>query len=239
MNGVVPVFLTMDQCLNLDRGYLVTVNMQHIYEARRSPLAAWALFGDPHARHCLDGRGAATLFRRVTSEEAQLVQGNMLLDRWLQRADGGRLLVIGSSETAVRKVTGAYPRIDTVVDERIIRIASVAEAVTVADELAQAHSGPWNLIAIALGVPKQELLAQALQYRMAAPIYCIGGSFEILADAFPRSPRWIQAVGMEGVWRLLLEPSTKRVERLLRSYATFFALRGRAPTLGQLTGGEN
>lgn len=234
-----PLFLTMEQCLDLDRGYLVTVNMQHIYEARRSPVAAAALFGDPGARYCLDGRGAATLFKRVTLDEAPLVQGNTLLDRWLKRTDRGRLLVIGSSKAIVDKVVGRYSHIDTVTDEQIIRIASREQAMTVADALAQAHPGQWDLIAVALGVPKQELLAQALQHRLAAPIYCIGGSFEILANALPRSPRWIQAVGLEGAWRLFLEPTTKRVERLLRSYATFFALRARAPSLGQLTGQED
>jgi len=232
-----PTFFTLEQCIGLDRGYLVTVNMQHIYEAQRSPLVAAALFGDPGARHCLDGRGAATLFQRLGLADTTLVQGNVLLDQWLKRARGGRLLVIGSSRAIVRKVTDGYPSIETVVDERIVQISSTAEAQAMADEFAATHSGAWSLIAVALGVPKQELLAQALQHRFAAPIYCIGGSFEILADMFPRSPRWIQAIGLEGVWRLLIEPSGKRMERLIRSYATFFALRARAPSLRRLTGG--
>jgi exopolysaccharide biosynthesis WecB/TagA/CpsF family protein len=239
MTHKAPEFLTMEQCLAMRRGYLVTINMQHIYEGRRSRLAASALFGDNGARHCLDGRGAATLFQRTASGEMPLVQGNVLLDEWLKRATSGRLLVIWSSSAVVRKVTDAYPDIQTIVDERVVRIDSAAAALSSADELAASHPGHWDLIAIALGVPKQELLAQALQHRIAAPIYCIGGSFEILADTFPRSPNWVQAIGMEGVWRLLIEPSTKRVKRLVLSYGAFFALRARSPSLKQLTGMED
>jgi hypothetical protein len=44
---------------------------------------------------------------------------------------------------------------------------------------------------------------------------------------------------MEGVWRLLIEPSTKRVKRLVLSYGAFFALRARSPSLKQLTGMED
>lgn len=239
-----PKFLTMEQCLDLEEGYLVTINMQHVYEARRSPLAAAALFGDVGARHCLDGRGAATLFRRAASihmevmQDMELVQGNVLLGRWLKRTTKARLLVIGSSAEVVSKVTDEYPNIYTVIDERVIRIESPEDALVQADAVAVSYPGPWDLIAIALGAPKQELLAQALWHRVGVPIYCIGGSFEILADTFPRSPGWVQAIGMEGVWRLLIEPSSKRWDRLVSSYATFFALRTMAPSLGRLTGGK-
>lgn len=234
-----PNFLTMEQCLNLEEGYLITVNMQHVYEARRSPLAAAAMFDDAGARHCLDGRGAATLFQRALAASMELVQGNVLLSQWLTRTKNSRLLVIGSSAETVRKVTDKYPDLKTVVDERIIQISSLADAVTQADAILACHPGPWGLIAIALGVPKQELLAQALWHRIDAPIYCIGGSFEILADTLPRSPEWVQAIGMEGVWRLLIEPSSKRWDRLVRSYATFFVLRMMVPSLVRLTGGKD
>lgn len=233
-----PIFLSADQCLALTRGYLVTVNMQHIYEARASRLSANAIFGDAGAHHCLDGRGAAALFERAMPGVKPLVHGNVLLDHWLKRAAGGRLLVIGSSAAAVAKVMARHSLLETVVDERAIHITSTQEAERWADDLARRHLGGWSLIAVALGVPKQELLAQALQNRFVAPIFCLGGSFEILADALPRSPRWIQAVGLEGVWRLLIEPSRKRVDRLARSYAAFLALRLKSPSIPALTGGD-
>jgi N-acetylglucosaminyldiphosphoundecaprenol N-acetyl-beta-D-mannosaminyltransferase len=232
-----PVFLSERECLALDRGYLVTVNVQHIYEARASEQVSQAVFADAGARHCIDGRGAAALFGRASARsDLPLVQGNVLLRRWLKEASHVRLLVVGSNAATVRRVLADYPSVDATVDERMIRVASPSDAQSAAQEIAREHPGQWDLVALALGVPKQELLAQALQHQVAAPIYCIGGSFEILADAFPRSPAWVQAVGLEGVWRLALEPSRKRVERLFRTYATFADLYLRRASLRQLMG---
>lgn len=237
IEGMRPSFLSTEQCLAMTGGYLVTVNVQHIYEARGSRMASQALFGDPGARHCIDGRGAAALFSRVmTDARLPLVQGNVLLREWLDRAGEARLLVIGSTGAVVDKVMAGYPRVISVVDARMVDITSCEDAERWAIDIAARYPGPWDMVAIALGVPKQELLGQALQHRIPAPIYCLGGSFEILADALPRSPRWVQAIGLEGVWRLVLEPSRKRIERLLRTYATFAQLRLRNASLDQLMG---
>ena len=79
--------------------------------------------------------------------------------------------------------------------------------------------------AVALGVPKQEILAQALAYRMTnMPILCIGGSFEMIAGRHRRSPRLLQSLGLEGMWRLFIEPSRKRLWRLATSYWFFVRL---------------
>lgn len=238
MSNVRPKrFLTLEQCLSLRQGYLVTVNMQHIYESQRSRLFTEAIFRDQGAHHCLDGRGAAVLFRRAHSECFPLVQGNVLLDRWLTRARHARLLVIGSKEEFVRVVSQRYPHVSITLDDRHIAITTADDAEHWATELASRYPGPWDLIAIALGVPKQEVLAQSLQHKLVAPIYCIGGSFEILANALPRSPTIFQYLGLEGVWRLFMEPSIKRWKRLVRSYMAFIELRLREPSLERLTGG--
>lgn len=232
-----PVFLSEEECLGLRRGYLVTVNIQHIYEARGSERASRALFGNDGAHHCIDGRGAAALFGRTHSQRPlPLVQGNALLERWLAGAETARLLVIGSSTATVRHVMERYPGVEAVVDDRIVRIGSPDEAERCAGDIASAYPGPWDLVAIALGVPKQEELANALHPLLDAPIFCIGGSFEILANAFPRSPSWIQAIGLEGMWRLALEPSRKRIERLFRTYWTFAHLYFRRASVEQLMG---
>ena len=233
-------FLSLEQCLGLRRGYLVTVNMQHIYEARRSTFVSDAIFHDPGAHHCLDGRGAVGLFRRIIPGDLPLVQGNVVIERWLMEAGAARLLVIGSNQSIVRQVAEQYPDVVLIVDDSIIRIGTEEDAQRWAAVLAVRHPGPWDLIAIALGVPKQEVLARALQHRLDAPIFCLGGSFEIIADVLPRSPETFQRLGLEGLWRLVMEPSRKRWERLVRSYASFFALRARAPSLERLTGrGKN
>lgn len=63
-----------------------------------------------------------------------------------------------------------------------------------------------NLVLIGIGPPRQEFLADALRDAVGGPIICCGASIEVLAGLRPRAPRWMQAMGLEWAFRLLLEP---------------------------------
>jgi N-acetylglucosaminyldiphosphoundecaprenol N-acetyl-beta-D-mannosaminyltransferase len=71
-----------------------------------------------------------------------------------------------------------------------------------------------NLVLIAIGAPRQELLGSILLPVVRGPIICCGASVEILAGLRRRAPRPIQAAGLEWAFRAALEPS-----RLLPRYA--------------------
>ena len=75
-----------------------------------------------------------------------------------------------------------------------------------------------TLTLLALGAPKQELLADALRGAVAGPIICCGAAVEILAGARPRAPRWVQRLGLEWAFRVALEP-----KRLAPRYASAFS----------------
>lgn len=71
-----------------------------------------------------------------------------------------------------------------------------------------------RVLFIALGVPKQDLLA--LKLRSAVPeliMLGVGGSFEILGPTGSRAPRWMRSSGLEWLYRLYREPN-----RLWRRY---------------------
>jgi N-acetylglucosaminyldiphosphoundecaprenol N-acetyl-beta-D-mannosaminyltransferase len=80
-----------------------------------------------------------------------------------------------------------------------------------------------NLILVAVGAPRQELLAHELKDVVSGPIICCGAAVEVLAGARPRAPRFLQSIGMEWAFRLAIEP-----RRLCRRYivagATFLRL---------------
>lgn len=64
-----------------------------------------------------------------------------------------------------------------------------------------------RVLFVALGVPKQDLLA--LKLRSAMPellIVGVGGTFEILGPNGSRAPRWMQMSGLEWLYRLAQEP---------------------------------
>lgn len=71
-----------------------------------------------------------------------------------------------------------------------------------------------QVLFLALGVPKQDLLA--LKIRKAMPeliVAGVGGTFEILGPQGGRAPRWMQKSGLEWLYRLVREP-----RRLWRRY---------------------
>ncbi len=50
---------------------------------------------------------------------------------------------------------------------------------------------------------------------------CCGGTFEFISGEIKRAPKFIQRIGMEGLWRLIMEPKLFRMKRLLTSLKIF------------------
>ena len=82
-----------------------------------------------------------------------------------------------------------------------------------------------RLIFLALGVPKQDLVAQALKpYLPEASFIGVGGSFELLGKQKKRAPLWMQKSGFEWLYRLLNEPKRLWRRYLIESWTGGFAL---------------
>ncbi len=69
-----------------------------------------------------------------------------------------------------------------------------------------------------LGMPSPQKERFCLEHReqLHAPVLMgVGGSFDVLAGAVTRAPRWVQGLGMEWFWRFLQEP-----RRMWKRYLT-------------------
>jgi N-acetylglucosaminyldiphosphoundecaprenol N-acetyl-beta-D-mannosaminyltransferase len=72
-----------------------------------------------------------------------------------------------------------------------------------------------QLLILGLGAPKQELWAHAHAEQLPATVVlCVGATIDFLAGTVSRAPRWMQALGLEWVHRLLSDP-----QRLLSRYS--------------------
>ncbi len=80
------------------------------------------------------------------------------------------------------------------------------------DLLRQMNGLAPSIIAVALGQHKQEQFMA--QVRAACPSVKIwigvGGAFEMISGQKKRAPRWLSNVGLEWLWRLLIEPQRWR-----------------------------
>jgi N-acetylglucosaminyldiphosphoundecaprenol N-acetyl-beta-D-mannosaminyltransferase len=71
-----------------------------------------------------------------------------------------------------------------------------------------------DIVWIGLGVPKQDLLAHRLRVLGPAPVIAtVGAAFGLVAGTKRRAPKLIRAIGLEWIFRMMLEP-----RRLWRRY---------------------
>jgi N-acetylglucosaminyldiphosphoundecaprenol N-acetyl-beta-D-mannosaminyltransferase len=71
-----------------------------------------------------------------------------------------------------------------------------------------------SVVFVVLGCPKQEKWMASMKGRINAVMIGIGGALPLLVGLYKRAPRWMQANGLEWVFRLFQEP-----RRLFKRYA--------------------
>ncbi len=81
--------------------------------------------------------------------------------------------------------------------------------------ISRINSSHADLVFVVLGCPKQERWIHCMKGRVHAVMVGIGGAFPVLLGLQRRAPGWMQACGLEWLFRLGQEP-----RRLLGRYAT-------------------
>lgn len=84
-----------------------------------------------------------------------------------------------------------------------------------------------DIILVALSYPKQEIFSAQLKqyfkkYNHKGVIICLGGTFDFLAGAKSRAPKWMQKLGLEWLYRLIQQPT--RIRRIYRATIQFVFL---------------
>lgn len=194
-------------------GVVLSVNPEFIVAARAEPrlvaLAKAARFAYP------DGIGVvmALLLRGVHTVR---VPGVDLWERVNARAARSRtkvFLVGARSEIVARtakRLAAEYPGLQ-IVGFRDGYFPPEAAP----DVLAEIKAAAPSLVAVALGMPYQELfIAAAVRVHPDALYMGVGGTFDIYSGAVRRAPRLWRQAGLEWLYRLLTQPH--RWRRFLR-----------------------
>lgn len=215
-------FLEHHEWENLQQGCVVTINMQHLYEAYFKPSIRETIFQNPLTRYTIDGRGAAKLFARHCGVRSVLEPGNEMV-RILLQASGpeDRILIIGSTEAVIESLRCKFPALLLDHCDDRIPLEESHAAARRAEALRSRYPLNYRRVFIALGTPKGECLAHSLAPLFECPVYCIGGSFEIITEFLPRAHPMLQRAGLEGVWRFITQPNFMRLKRMLLSYSFF------------------
>ncbi len=88
------------------------------------------------------------------------------------------------------------------------------------------EQSPFRFCLLAVGCPQQEILAKALQIRGKSKglALCIGASINFITGGERRAPRWLGALGLEWMFRLIQSPVRLAGRYLLRGPRIFLLL---------------
>lgn len=204
-------------------GYVVTPNADHFARLLRDPALA-AIYQAALLR-LLDSRVIASTARLAGLPGPPVVTGSDLTARLLEVLPvGERVTIIGLRAVHVGALRARYGLAAPAHHDPPIGFDRDPAALRAAVRFV--CDNPARLVFLAVGSPRQERLAAALQATDEATGtgLCIGASLDFLAGAARRAPGWMQQARLEWLHRLASDP-----RRLARRY-----LRDDPPVLAML-----
>ena len=134
-------------------------------------------------------------------------------------AHGWRVALVGGSPavmaTLVARLRRELPGLDLVVSSH--GYLSAEQWPPLEQQLLEARP---DLVLAALGVPRQETWIRGLAGRRRSGLWMgVGGSFDVWAGTKQRAPKWMRALQIEWLYRLVQEPTRWRRMLALPEFA--------------------
>lgn len=218
VNGVkIHPFSTFDSLLeyvNGRKGILVAINAEKILHATDQTRSII----NRNIGYC-DGVGAVMALKKKGFNDVVKIPGCEL---WLKiiaslYKEGKTFYLVGGKqeviEQTVDKLKTDFPGIQ-IVAYRNGYIKTDEERSALIDDIAQKKP---DVVFVAMGSPKQELLMEEMLQRHAAIYQGLGGSFDVYTGNVKRAPKWWVDHSLEWAYRLVKQPSRiKRQIHLIR-----------------------
>ena len=211
------------QHLQAGHGFSVaTLNLDHVVKLRSDSAFLEAYSAQTHVT--ADGRPVVWL-SRYAGQQVDLITGSDLLEPMLALCADLAVPVafFGSTEDvlteAAMRLEARHPGLRVVA--KIAPPMGFDPTSPAADaQLAQIAKSDARICLIALGAPKQEILAARGQSKYPSMGFLsIGASLDFVAGKEIRAPRIVRAMAAEWLWRMLQDP-----RRLVARYAACLAI---------------
>lgn len=194
--------------IELRKGILVAINAEKILHA--TPLMKNII--NRNIGYC-DGSGAVMAMKKKGYHEVVKIPGcELWLDiiASLYRKGKTFYLVGGKQEVidaTVAKLKCDYAGIQ-ILNYRNGYMKTKEERQQLLDDISEKKP---DVVFVAMGSPKQELLMEAMYERHVAIYQGLGGSFDVYTGNVKRAPQWWVAHNLEWAYRLIKQPS--RIKR--------------------------
>ena len=219
------------RCLELCRAprachTVMTINASHLCMMRRDPELATAC----RAGHLIvaDGMSVVWALRASGQEAPERVAGVDLMAHLLAAAaeHGLRVYFLGAKpevvKTLVERSRVLHPK---------LQIVGFRDGYFGPDDhqgiVEEIRASRAHMLFVGMPTPFKEIWCERHRQRLEVPVIMgVGGSFDVLAGFIKRAPRWAQSLGLEWLWRLMMEPR-KLWKRYLTTNSEFIWLAGR------------
>ncbi|HEY7725524.1 MAG TPA: WecB/TagA/CpsF family glycosyltransferase [Anaeromyxobacteraceae bacterium] len=221
----------MARCLDWCRGprashTVITANSSHLCMMRRDP----ELWRSCHAGDMVvaDGMSVVWALRAAGARVPERVAGVDLMAQLLTAGarHGLRVYFLGARRPVVSHLAERCAR-----DLPGLEVVgwrdgyfSPGEHAAIVEEIRERAP---HLLFVGMPSPFKETWCERHRGRLDVPVIMgVGGSFDVLAGAIRRAPRWMQSMGLEWSWRLMMEPR-KLWKRYLTANSEFLWIAGR------------
>lgn len=219
------------RCVEMCRGprtsrTVMTANASHLCMMRHD--AALARACQAADLVVADGMSVVWALRAAGQPVPERVAGIDLMEKLLPAAEANGLSVyfLGARKEVVselvRRCRALYPG---------LKIAGFRDGYfTLKDHPAvveEIRASGAQMLFIGMPSPFKETWTERHRDKLCVPVIMgVGGSFDVLAGFIQRAPKWVQSIGFEWFWRLLMEPR-KLWKRYLSTNSEFVWLAGR------------
>ncbi len=192
------------------KGILVAVNAEKILNANEVTLP---ILNNNIAY--LDGAGAVMAARQKGAVDPVKIAGCELWLHIVRRYhDSKSFYIIGAKpevhDATVAKLQREFPGIN-IVGHRNGYLRDDADRQALIDDVAAKRP---DVVFVAMGSPKQEILMADMKARHEAIYQGLGGSFDVYTGNVPRAPKWWIDHNIEFAYRLVRQP--KRIKRNIK-----------------------
>lgn len=171
-----------------------------------------------------DGIGAVWALRKKGFPEAYKIPGCELWLDIIAKYNGSKsFYLVGGKEEVIQatitKLKEEFPNIN-ILNYRNGYLKTEEEKVALISDIAQKKP---DVVYVAMGSPKQELLMEEMYKKHPAVYQGLGGSYDVYIGNVKRAPKWWLTNNLEGVYRSLKQPKT-RIMRDIRLIPYFYNL---------------
>lgn len=194
--------------------YIVTPNVNHVVRLEDDPELRRAYANASH-RIC-DSRVLIGLMTLLRIPVPDVIPGSNLTGELMCIAEekAWRVTVIGSDASEIRTMRQLYPNVTFFHHNPPMGFFDHPQDVQACLDFVSRH--PAELVVLAVGCPRQEMLGRLIRAdgRAQGVGLCVGASINFLSGKVRRAPRWMQRMSLEWLHRMCTEP-----RRLVKRYA--------------------